>query len=75
MEENGLTCEKASEQMDGVSASRIEKIEYNQQEPTPYDVIQMASCYNRLDLCKLLLLTQMLYRRKICPGGRSNRAS
>ena len=48
---NGLTREKASEQMDGVSASRIEKIEYNQQEPTPYDVIQMASCYNRPDLC------------------------
>ena len=50
-EENGLTREKASEQMDGVSASRIEKIEYNQQEPTPYDVTQMASCYNRPDLC------------------------
>ena len=30
-EENGLTREKASEQMDGVSASRIEKIEYDQQ--------------------------------------------
>lgn len=37
--------------MDGVSASRIEKIEYGTQSPTPYDVIQMADCYKRPDLC------------------------
>ncbi|MCD7882240.1 MAG: helix-turn-helix transcriptional regulator [Lachnospiraceae bacterium] len=47
----GLTREKASEKMVGVSASRIEKIEYELQEPTPYDVIQMADCYKRPDLC------------------------
>ena len=41
-EEQGLTREKASEKMEGVSASRIEKIEYELQEPTPYDIIQMA---------------------------------
>lgn len=50
-EECGLTREKASEKMVGVSASRIEKIEYEQQEPTPYDIIQMADCYKRPDLC------------------------
>ena len=50
-EARGLTREKASEQMAGVSVSRIEKIEYGQQEPTPYDVIQMADCYKRPDLC------------------------
>lgn len=50
-EECGLTREKASEGMCGVSASRIEKIEYELQEPTPYDVIQMADCYKRPDLC------------------------
>lgn len=50
-EEQGLTREKASELMDGVSESRIEKIEYEQQEPTPYDVVQMADCYKRPELC------------------------
>ena len=49
-EEQKLTREKASELMLGVSASRIEKIE-NGQEPTPYDVIQMADCYKKPDLC------------------------
>ena len=46
-----LTREKASEAMTGVSASRIEKIEYELQEPTPYDIVQMADCYKRPDLC------------------------
>ena len=39
------------EGMSGVSASKIEKIEYELQEPTPYDVVQMADCYKRPDLC------------------------
>lgn len=50
-EECGLTREKASEGMVGISASRIEKIEYELQEPTPYDIVQMADCYKRPDLC------------------------
>lgn len=50
-EECSLTREKASEKMVGVSASRIEKIEYELQEPTPYDIIQMADCYKRPELC------------------------
>ena len=50
-EEKELTREKASELMAGVSSSRIEKIEYETQEPTPYDVVQMADCYKRPDLC------------------------
>lgn len=50
-EAQGLTREKAGEQMKGVSASRIEKIEYEIQEPTPYDIVQMADCYKRPDLC------------------------
>lgn len=49
-EECGLTREKASELMDGMTASRIEKIE-NGQEPTPFDIIQMADCYKKPDLC------------------------
>jgi len=50
-EEQGLTREKASEKMIGLSESRIEKIEYDIQEPTPYDIVQMAECYKRPDLC------------------------
>ena len=50
-EEQDLTREKASEKMVGISASRIEKIEYELQEPTPYDIVQMADCYKRPDLC------------------------
>ena len=49
-EKSGLTREKASELMDGMTASRIEKIE-NGQEPTPFDIIQMADCYKKPDLC------------------------
>ena len=49
-EELGLTRERASELMEGMTASRIEKIE-NGQEPTPYDIIQMADCYKKPDLC------------------------
>ena len=49
-EQLDLTREKASELMEGMTASRIEKIE-NGQEPTPFDIIQMADCYKRPDLC------------------------
>lgn len=50
-EEKGLTREKASELMNGISAARIEKIEYELQTPTPYDIVQMADCYKKPDLC------------------------
>ncbi len=50
-EEMGLSREKASELMEGISSSRIEKIEYETQAPTPYDIVQMADCYKRPDLC------------------------
>ena len=38
----GLTRAEASEKMDAVSDSKIEKFEYETQEPTPYDILQMA---------------------------------
>lgn len=50
-EASGLTRETASARMDGISSSRIEKIEYETQQPTPFDVVQMADCYKRPDLC------------------------
>ena len=70
-EAQGLTREKASELMPGLSASRIEKFEYELQEPTPYDIIQMADCYKRPDPVQLLLFPQMHHRRTVCVGSGS----
>ena len=39
----GLTRAEASDKMEAVSDSKIEKFEYETQEPTPYDIIQMAA--------------------------------
>ena len=50
-EETGLTRSDASEKMTAVSDSKIEKFEYEMQEPTPYDIIQMADAYKRPDQC------------------------
>ena len=51
-EEAGLTRSEASEKMTAVSDSKIEKFEYEMQEPTPYDIIQMAD-----DLSNIILET------------------
>ena len=32
-------------------SKKIEKFEYETQEPTPYDILQMADAYKRPDLC------------------------
>lgn len=50
-ENAGLTRSEASDLMEAVSDSKIEKFEYETQEPTPYDIIQMAAAYKRPDLC------------------------
>ena len=50
-EEAGLTRSEASEKMSAVSDSKIEKFEYEMQEPAPYDIVQMADAYKRPDLC------------------------
>ena len=42
-EEAGLTRSEASEKMTAVSDSKIEKFEYEMQEPTPYDIINAKS--------------------------------
>lgn len=46
-----LTRSEASEKMAAVSDSKIEKFEYELQDPTPYDIVQMADAYKRPDLC------------------------
>lgn len=50
-EENELTRERASEQMQYISADRIEKIENEKTLPNPDDIVAMADCYKAPDLC------------------------
>jgi hypothetical protein len=50
-EEKELTRDRASEQMQYLSADRIEKIENEKSLPRPDEIIAMADCYQRPDLC------------------------
>lgn len=63
----GLTREKATASMAGVSVSKIEKIEYGLQEPTPYDITQMADCYKRPDLCNYYCSHMCAIGRRFVP--------
>ena len=46
----GLTRDEASELLDGISADRIERIEYDNP-PHPDEVLRMADKYNAPELC------------------------
>lgn len=50
-EEMDLTREKASELMEFISADRIEKIESEKSLPHPDEILLMAECYKRPELC------------------------
>ena len=50
-EELGLTREKASELMPGISPDRLEKIENVRTTPQPGEVILMSNAYKRPSLC------------------------
>ncbi|MCR5277863.1 MAG: helix-turn-helix transcriptional regulator [Lachnospiraceae bacterium] len=50
-EELGLTRDKAAEQMLYVSPERIEKIESEKSLPHPDEILAMAKCYQRPQLC------------------------
>ena len=52
-EEAGLTREKASELMAGISDDRIEKIENEKVLIRPDEVLQMSRCYKKPELCNL----------------------
>ncbi|MBR3642402.1 MAG: helix-turn-helix transcriptional regulator [Parasporobacterium sp.] len=51
-EDAGLTRAAASEIMDFVTESRIEKIESNHMNPSPEDVLAMSIAYKKPGLCK-----------------------
>ena len=52
-EEAGLTREKASELMAGISDDRIEKSESEKVLIRPDEVLQMSRCYKKPELCNL----------------------
>lgn len=69
-----LTRAQASQLMEGMSAARIEKIE-NGQLPTPYDVVQMAECYKRPDLCNTYCVHSCAIGAKYVPEIKINELS
>lgn len=63
-EERQLSREGASENMDGlVTEDNIFRIENDENVAKPYDVVQMAKCYNKPELCNY-------YCSQICEIGK-----
>lgn len=62
-EKMGYTREQASEKMQFISASRIEKIDNEKSLPHPEEVLEMSRCYNAPEMCNL-------YCANECPIGR-----
>ncbi|MDY2588975.1 MAG: XRE family transcriptional regulator [Agathobacter sp.] len=62
-EEAALTREKASEKMEYISADRIEKIESEKSYPHPDEILVMADCYKKPNLCNY-------YCSHECPIGK-----
>ena len=62
-EKMGYTREQASEKMNGISASRIEKIDNEKALPHPDEILQMAKCYNAPEMCNM-------YCSNECPIGK-----
>ena len=61
-EELGLSREKASELLDGISPERIEKIENEKSEPHPDEILAMSVAYKNPGLCNY-------YYSNGCPIG------
>lgn len=55
-EEAGLTRSEACDKMEAVSDSRLEKFEYELQDPTPYDIIQMADAYTKDQISAIIIV-------------------
>jgi len=62
-EKMGYTREQASEKMEFISASRIEKIDNEKSLAHPEEVLAMSKCYNAPEMCNL-------YCAHECPIGR-----
>lgn len=60
-----LTREKAAEELEFISADRIEKIESEKSLPHPDEVLAMSNCYKNPALCNL-------YCSNTCPIGQEH---
>ena len=66
----GLTRAQASERMEWVTESRIEKIEGGKSVPAPEEVLAMAQAYKRPALCKAYCSGECAIGRKYVPAVR-----
>jgi len=66
-EKNGLTREKASEKIDGISPSRLEKLENGRTTMQPEDVVMLARAYKEPKLCNYYCTHECALGRKKTP--------
>ncbi len=70
-EEAGLTREKAAEAMQCVSDDRIEKIESERSLPHPDEILLMAECYKKPELCNYFCSHECPIGQKYVPEVRT----
>ncbi|MBQ9030974.1 MAG: helix-turn-helix domain-containing protein [Parasporobacterium sp.] len=66
-EQNGLTREKASELIDGITPSRLEKLESGRTVVQPEDVVMMARAYKEPGLCNYYCTHECAIGKKSTP--------
>ena len=66
-EEQHLTRAQASEKLEWISASRIEKIESDRSPVTPEEVLAMSEVYNKRELCNHFCSTECPIGKKYVP--------
>ena len=66
-EQHGLTREKASEEIDGISPSRLEKLESGRTTMQPEDVVMIARAYKEPGLCNYYCTHECAIGRKNTP--------
>ena len=65
-EEAGLTRDRASELLEWISSDRIDRIERGS-EPRPDEVLRMAECYKRPELCNYYCTHNCQIGQKLVP--------
>ena len=66
-EDRGLSRAQASELLQGLSESQIEKVESGKTQAQPEDVLMMASAYKRPDLCNYYCANECPIGKKYVP--------
>ena len=66
-EQQGMTRESASDEIDGISPSRLEKLENGRTTVQPEDVVMMARAYKNPGLCNYYCTHECAIGRKSVP--------